>query len=180
MKHYFSFDVEAMGLLGNPFAVGWVVVDEEGDEKEEGYLACPHPLKDVASSDLQWMKENVLPHLPEPNCDDPPDLYQQFWDVWKSAEANYEDVVMVSDVPFPVEAGFLIKCLKMLGLGINDSPYPLLDVASVILATGGDPLNEAERRDNEKPAHHPTNDARQSARLLVEALGGLADLSPPE
>ena len=180
MNYYFSFDVESMGLLGQPFAVGWVVVDEEGNEEEEGYLAYPHPLKDVASGDLQWMKENVLPHLPEPNCEDHLELYERFWEAWTSAQANYKDIMIVSDVPFPVEAGFLLKCMKYLDLGMEDSPYPVLDVASVLLATGGDPLNEAERLDNEKPAHHPTNDARQSVRQLLEALEGLPPLAPLE
>lgn len=175
---YFSFDCEAMGLLGPTFSVGWVVVDEQNNEKEEGYLGMPPPLKDVASADLQWMKENVLPHLPDPNCEDHRELYEKFWDAWTSAQETYEDIVMVSDVPFPVEAGFLLKCMKYLDLGMESSPYPILDVASVLLATGGDPLNEGERRDNEKPAHHPTNDSRQSVRQLVEALQGLSNLAP--
>ena len=49
-------------------------------------------------------------------------------------------------------------------------PYPLHDLASVLLALGADALAVAERRPNELPAHHPLMDARQSARQLVECL----------
>lgn len=179
MRHWFSLDVESMGLLGEPFAVGWVIVDEEGNEKEEGYLAYPHLTEGVSPDDMKWMQENVLPHLPEPNCKDADDLCHRFWDAWTTAHVNYDGLTMVSDVPFPVEAGFLLRCLKMLGLGMGDSPLPIIDVASVLLATGQDPLGTYSRLDNELPAHNPLNDARQSVRQMLQALEGLDDLALP-
>jgi len=174
-KHFFSIDVESMGLLGKPFAVGWVVVDEQNDEKEEGYLRCSHNTKGVSLEDMEWMHENVFPHLSEANCEDLKELIDEFWAAWERANKKYENLTMVCDVPFPVETNFLSTCLQELGLGRNASPYPLIDVASVLLASGRDPLGDYDRHGKEFPAHHPTNDARQSARLLVEAL---RDLSP--
>ena len=49
-------------------------------------------------------------------------------------------------------------------------PYPLHDLASVILALGGNALELTERLPDELPAHHPLMDARQSARQLVACL----------
>lgn len=48
--------------------------------------------------------------------------------------------------------------------------FMVFDVASVRLAAGLDPLASAPRLDGELPAHDPLRDARQSARLLIEAL----------
>ncbi len=39
-KLFFVFDVESIGLHGEGFAVGWVVVGETGATYEESYLAC--------------------------------------------------------------------------------------------------------------------------------------------
>jgi hypothetical protein len=49
-------------------------------------------------------------------------------------------------------------------------PYPLHDLASILLAHGRDPLAKNERLPEELPEHDPLNDARQSARLLHEVL----------
>ena len=50
------------------------------------------------------------------------------------------------------------------------SPYPFLDVASLITSAGGDPLGNLPRENDELPAHHPLHDARQSSRLLHTVL----------
>ena len=47
---------------------------------------------------------------------------------------------------------------------------PLYDLASVLLARGEDPLRRSARLTEELPAHHPLHDARQSARLFLDAL----------
>ena len=74
--------------------------------------------------------------------------------------------VLVADHPFPVETRFL-DGLTRHGVAM---PYPLIDVASVRLAAGFDPIGTEPRLRNEEPAHNPLADARQSARLLLEAL----------
>ncbi len=178
MRHYFSFDIEAAGLLGPPFAVGWVVVDETGTELEEGYLACPLALT-APPSDVRWVQEHVLPTLPifqneklpsHANCAGVTTMTNRFWDAWLEAKEKYEDLVMVADCPFPVEAKFLFGVVVLRQLTMHDLPYPILDVASVLAAADQDPLGENKRKENELPAHNPVNDARQSARLLVETL----------
>lgn len=170
MKHYFSFDVEASDLYGEPFAVGWVIVDEHGREHDEGYLACP------AHNPCAWVQENVLPVLPTgaghpyANVGDAEDLYTLFWHAWRQAQQKYDDITLLTDCPFPVEAGFLREVVTFLDLPMEESPYPLLDVGSVLLAVGEDPTGEFNRLARETPAHNPVCDARQSARIFVAAL----------
>jgi len=80
-----------------------------------------------------------------------------------------------------VEARFLIQCIE------DDhyarewwGPYPLIDVASLRMAAGLDPLGTEERIEllGELPEHDPLADARQSARLLVDAIGRIQERGP--
>jgi len=182
LKHFFSFDVESAGILGVAFAVGWVVVNENGTELEDGYLACPLDPR-VPAHDLQWVQEHVLPTLPVFQHDSPLPSYAncegviamtgRFWDAWLEAKQKYADLVMVTDCPFPVEAKFLFGAVVARKLAMNDLPYPVIDVSSVLLAADRDPTGAYERKENEMPAHNPVHDARQSARLLIETLNTL-------
>src|SRR5690606_2543186 len=78
--------------------------------------------------------------------------------------------ILAAECPYPVETNFLEKCRKDCEDGSWSSPYPLIDISSVRLAAGFDPVGKCSRRANEVPEHHPLKDARQSARLLLEAL----------
>jgi len=163
-----SFDVESVGLHGQGFAVGWVVL-QDGQEVSSGYAACPIDAADGAQSDREWVEANVCPHLPEPTHDNVLAVRDAFWAVWLAERER--GAVMLTDCGWPVEARFLSAC-------IDDDPeerrwqgpYPLLDVASLLLAAGMDPLGKYDRLDTEQPAHHPTCDARQSARVGLAAL----------
>jgi hypothetical protein len=77
---------------------------------------------------------------------------------------------MVADCAYPVETSFIDDCLADDASREAQAPYPLLDVASVRLAVGLNPAATEKRLPNELPPHDPVADARQSARLLVEAL----------
>ena len=171
--YYFSFDVESVGLFGPPFAVGWVVVDELNAEYEAGLLVLPMPQVDQVAED--WLRKNVLPHLPQPHfnngyLEDFPVLARRFWQAWTDAKRTYPGITMVTDCPFPVEANFLMKIARELELPMEASPYPVLDVASILFGRGFDPVGFYGRLSNELPAHHPVNDARQSVRTMLAAL----------
>ena len=161
------FDVESAGLHGDGFAVGWVVVQRMGllvpKTLEEGIAVAP------LDGDYPWVRENVLAVLPPPDHSSPEAVRETFWAAWKLWRG--QDVLLAADVAWPVEANFLTACIAE-GRGQRDwdGPYPLVDIASVRLAAGLDPLAEVERLADEMPAHNPLNDARQSARLLMEAL----------
>lgn len=169
-KHnlFMVFDVESVGLHGEGFAVGWVIF-ENGEEIDAGIRVAPMPAARGDESDRQWVTENVLPHLPEPNRRDTKGVRTGFWTEW--LHWKEQGAVLVTDCGWPVEANFLSACLaddpearKWQG------PYPLFDISSVLLANYEDPTGTFPRFSNEEPAHNPLNDARQSARVLMTAL----------
>ena len=167
---FLVFDIESVGLHGAGFAVGWVVVDRTGHEREAGYAGCS---MDSASAgaraeDVQWVAEHV-----EPFChvthDTPEAVRAEFWAVWLRWKKL--GAVMAADCCWPVEARFLIACVDDDREGRNwEGPYPLHDVGTARLAAGLDPLGSEDRLESELPLHNPLGDARQSARLLLEAL----------
>lgn len=187
--YYFSFDVESVGLFGRAFAVGWVIVNRAGMEFEEGYLSfAPHMC--TTDPDDAWVIKNVLPALPhvpdsevDPawrhvarapwvGCSSDYEMWVRFWDAWTAAKKTYQGIVMVTDCPFPVEAGFLLNVVKEYRpqITMDASPYPIIDVASALVAVGRDPTEAYERLDVELPVHNPVCDARQSVRILQECL----------
>lgn len=183
MQYYLSFDVESIGLFGPPFAVAWVVVDENGEEHYMGYLGTdPYTLLEqnstdflwaFSNSDLEWVEDNVIPALPKDyNCESLPRLVTIFWKWWEKFKKEFPGIMMVTDTPFPVESGFLRYCCLTKNLDINESPYPVIDVGSVLLAHGYDPLDTYKRLPNELPAHSPLADCRQSVRLMLAVING--------
>ncbi len=177
---YLTFDVETRGLYGDAFAFGYVVHNSNGELCGEGIHVCPI---DGVSGDMEgtgiteetatplWVRENVLPHLPEPDCVNVYELRKRFGEVFykytRMAADKGEPFYLVSDVAYPCETGFLRQCRS---LNTDFSVYPLLDVSSVLLATGHDPVGYFGRLPEEMPAHNPLADAKQSARILHSVL----------
>ena len=163
------FDVESVGLHGEGFAVGYVVIDDFGKEYARGLYSCP-PREAFGFNEkhYQWINEHV-PDLRPHTHENPHGIREAFWRDWE--DYGSQGALLVADCPWPVEARFLQDCIAA---DIENrefkGPYPLIDVASVRLAAGLDPLGTEERRANELPIHNPLSDARQSARLLIEAL----------
>nr|WP_290224001.1 hypothetical protein [Trichocoleus desertorum] len=163
------FDVESVGLHGEGYAVGFVVLDECGWEIDSGYFACDSDLAVGAGSDRKWIQENVEPHLPGLNCNSSKDVRQAFWEKWMSWRT--QNATLWADCGWPVEANFLSACVR------DDwrdrcwtGPYPLMEIATVLQVAGLNPLEKYPRLEDELPVHHPTCDARQSGRLLFEAM----------
>ncbi len=164
---FMVFDVESIGLHGDGFAVAWVVVNRAGLRMGEGCIACPRDLCAGTDESRLWVDANVPPL--EVTSPTPQHLRNTFWHEWRHwADAG---AVLVADCAWPVEAHFLAQCVKLNHKEREwQGPYPLHDLASVMLALGRDPLATSDRLPDELPAHHPLHDARQSARLLIEAL----------
>lgn len=155
------FDVESNGLHGEGFAVGWVIQDDKGEIQSEGFASCP-----VADVD-PWVAENVLPHLPAPTHSHESDVRSAFWVAWQKAKS--QGATLWADCAWPVEANFLSACVADDTSRAWEGPYPMHEIATVFAIAGIDPTAKHERLEGET-AHHPTGDARQSARLLFEAL----------
>lgn len=178
-KHeiFFVFDVESVGLHGEGFAVGYVAV-ENGREVESGLFFCAPAGAAGTAKDYGWVVANVIPALSDGpsgqfgsrlGSESPRDVRCAFWDRWVAWKGR--GALMVADCPWPVESRFLMDCLRdNPAERASMAPYPIIDVGSVRLAAGLDPLGTNDRRDDERPAHNPLADARQSARLLIEAL----------
>lgn len=164
---FMVFDVESVGLHGEGFAVGWVVVDDKGNELESGRAACESSEAAGTDADREWIAAN-LPRI-LPGCLTPTDVRHAFWVVWLEWKAK--GAVLVADCAWPVEARFLAACVDDNPISRAwQGPYPLHDVATARLAAGLDPLATIERLPGEGPKHCPLADARQSARLFLEAL----------
>ncbi len=165
--YFLVFDVESIGLHGEGFAVGWVVVGKTGAIYEESYLACLPGAASGSRASRDWVERNI-PAIPITH-NTPIAVRDAFWRVWTLWKAS--GAVLVADCAWPVEARFLAKCVDDDPKAREwEGPYPLHDLASVLLANGADPLAKRERLSAELPEHHPLNDAKQSARLLIEAL----------
>jgi hypothetical protein len=167
---FMVFDVESVGLHGDGFAYGFVVIDHDGKVLADGGASCDprHADGDLAGRD--WVARNVPSPAMGGGRPRPRVVRDTFWHAWMDWKAK--GAVLAADCPWPVEARFLIACIDDDPVAREwQGPYPLIDVASVRLAAGLDPLGTADRLPDEMPAHDPLKDARQSARLLIEALG---------
>lgn len=166
---FMVFDVESIGLHGEGFAVGYVVVNLEGVTLEQAMFACdPYHAKGSIES-RKWVATNI-PSLTKSHSY-PQGVRDEFWRAWSLWQAK--GAILVTECGWPVEANFLSACVA----DHPDSrewsgPYPLHDLASVMLAHGVNPLETRERTLDESPPHNPLADARQSARLLITALAG--------
>lgn len=166
-KYIVSVDVETWGLHGPVIAVG-AVVFKEGVEVDQFYRRCKDPNLgwEADPEDRSFVEKYVLPAIGEPSARTPSQIGEEFWIWW----GRHRDAgaTMVCDCPWPVEARFLSGMVARDTWGRKyGGPYPLIDVASVIVANGGDPLATTERRADELPVHRPVADARQSARQLL-------------
>lgn len=166
-KLYMVFDVESVGLYGEGFAVGYLVVDAEGSVHETALYACSPSLAAGTREGHEWVRDNV-PEL-TPTHTAPWLVRARFWKDWLHWQEK--GALLVADCAYPVEAGFLRDC-------VNDDPvnrtwrgpYPLHDVATMMLGKGRDPVTTTDRLPDEMPLHNPLCDARQSARLWLAAL----------
>lgn len=170
MTLYMVFDVESIGLHGEGFAAGYVVIDENGNEKQSGFCACDPKYATGRGVNHDWIRKNI----PEMHyaTGDVVYLRRWFWHAWRQWQNM--GATLWADCAWPVEARFLAQCVDD---QVNErwvvGPYPLHEIATLALATGHDPLATNERLPHELPAHDPLNDARQSARLLLQYLGEL-------
>lgn len=162
MTLFFALDMESIGLHGEGFAVGYVVVDALGTEVESGTFACPPGAARGADSDRLWVAQNVPAIIASHSS--PREVRAAFWQRWLHWSA--QGARMVADCAWPVEARFLAACVDDHGAAANwQGPYPLLDVSSLAAALGLDPRAPVERKTSEQPAHDPLADARLCARL---------------
>lgn len=170
-KLFMVFDVESVGIQGIGYSVGWVIIDRSGKELPNscGIVRSDYTKLPGTAESHAWLKANTENPAKYPCVASPKIVRDQFWKAWMYWKER--GATLVADCPWPVEARFLLECIADAPEEREwQGPYPLLDVASVRLAAGLDPLGTGDRLVNELPIHDPLADARQSARLFVEAL----------
>ena len=159
---YFSFDAETDGLYGDTFAIGAVLIDSDGTILDSFSGKCVTP-----GIESVWVRENSLPHLDNlPDFESRAKLGEAFWEFYLR---HREGSVVLTDVPYPVEAQLLRRCVEIdpetraiLG------PYPLIDVASMLYARGFDPhLDRRAFGGYSGPVHNPLDDAIASALCAI-------------
>jgi hypothetical protein len=170
---YMVFDVESIGLHGEGFAVGYVVVNKAGDVFCSARYACHPSMAQGDDEGRAWVAENCPLSLAD--CDEPSLVRFRFWQDWLTWKER--GAVLVADCAWPVEARFLIGCVDDDATRTWEGPYPLHELASFMVAAGMDPMAENPRLPDE-PQHDPLGDARHSARRLLRALASLAAADP--
>ena len=168
------FDVESLGLHGPAFAVGYVVIHTaDWTIHDTGKWRCNPDTLPATVEARKWVDANCA-HLKDLGyCESPKKMREGFWDCWSYWKA--QGAWLAADCPWPVEANFLRDCIHDDPIKREwQGPYPLIDVGSVRLAVGLDPLATEERITvDELPVHNPLADSFQSARLLLEVLRGV-------
>jgi hypothetical protein len=181
-QKFFIFDAESVGLHGQTFAVAGGIYDINGNAVpgSEFIFDCgPHPGMAVPGrekEDLEWVEANVVTREGAVLCATPNEVRHKFWQLWQMAKAGFPGILMFVECGWPVEARFLLECIGDDPLTRNwEGPYPMHEIASVMLAAGMNPMETYERLPEEMPPHEPLADARLSARLLVTALMDLQE-----
>ena len=170
MKQFFVFDVESVGLYGEGFAVGGGVFLENGAIQNGFCFASDPHLAFGRDEDRKWVDANIP--VMEITHRSTSLLRAAFWNEWLKARTG--GALMAADCAFPVEHGFIAQCI------LDDfkersplAPYPLVEISSLLLAAGMEPVGTYDREPSELPKHNPYCDAVQSARMLATALAAI-------
>ena len=172
MKKVFSFDAESDGLWGSVFAIAAIVYDENG--KEEGRFLGRLPDKVVTND---WVKENVLPQLADVPIthQDLGDLLADFAEFYLAKKAEADVIVHMG---VPVESNLLQEMYSRGLIGDWDGPFPLIDLAGMLLQAGEDPTSVdgyAEKFGLKVgdfgSSHNPLYDSEVAARVFLHLQG---------
>lgn len=166
------FDVESNGLHGEAFAVGAMLITVEGEIKGEFAARCP-----IDGYVDPWVEENVLPSLEALPITHKTlrKMRRAFW-AWYIKTKPKADFVLV-DNGYPVEARFLIACQDDdPAHRYAEHPFPLLDLSSLLVQAGYEPLADREKLVKEEIEkkkilkHNPTWDAWVTALAAIKAM----------
>lgn len=160
-----TIDAEANGLAGEVFCVAMNVTTAlDGPVRELDSVVVRCPIKGPVEP---WVQENVMPAIADVKVD-----CQNYGELLAKVAGWHRQwsalgVRTLTHVPWPVEARLFTDLYR--GHDIWDGPYPLLDVAPLLLAAGHDPtsvdgfLGSSGIAPPEGAPHHPLYDVRATA-----------------
>lgn len=160
----FIIDAETDGLYGDFLTVAVLVADKEGQVIEYFYGGIP---SQISQASHPWVLEYVLPHLGEFEAfEDEHALFERVWTLW----TKYRDQVRCyADVSHPIESRFFSQMvITDLPQRMMEGPFPLIDIASLLLAVGHDPLVDRQTliKSWTQPLHNAFNDVCLSNLVL--------------
>lgn len=175
-KTLMVFDVESIGLYGEGFAVGLVVIDRESKTvTDQAYLACPTDAAQGTPEDREWVEKNIVPYLPPPKLAITRQVREEFWRLYRRIGGGYKDCSIWADCGYPVEDGFMRTCIHdNLSARKWNGPYPLQEIATVRTALGLDPTLAYQLPEDKR--HNPLEECLYIAPKLVEWLDALDDM----
>ena len=180
-----SIDAETNGLYGQIFAIGGIYKDTISGE-EIRYSKRVSIVEDVNP----WVAENVLPHVQDieqldKTVDD--DVYgvektllkdfRDFYLECKKKTGNNFDLLVIGHMVCPVEANLFIKMKNYELIGDFEGPFPLHDVASMLLMAGENTTSvdiyvEKHKLENtEGSIHNPLFDCEQALKVFIHLSG---------
>lgn len=135
-KKLVFIDAECDGLYGGFLTVALLATDIKGNEIERAYYGIRRENMHISEP---WVMENVVPKFGDyEECENESELFQRVWDFWQKYREN---AYAVCDVGYPVEARLWEKCTRLdLKEKTFKAPFPLIDISSMLLAKGYDPL----------------------------------------
>lgn len=160
MTKVFSVDAEVDGLYGRAFSIA-VTVRKDGHEIAafSGRIGDEHVTN-------EWVRGNVLPALGDMKVthSSSVELEEAFWSFWLSQK---DGATVIAHCGSPVESGLFRRCAwRDLATRSFQGPFPLHELATLLLAAGEDPLSAdkyVKRYGLAVPfdgvAHHPMYDA---------------------
>jgi hypothetical protein len=153
------------------FATAIAIINEEAELVDSVYFGCSDEAAEGSESDRIWIKEHIVPFLPEPNRESPRQVRDGIWDFYMkwNEEPGFS---LWADCGFPVEDGFLLMCVRDGGSDrIWDGPYPLQEIATIRTALGLDPTLPYELSQAEQ--HNPVIETQYVGAKLVKWLDQL-------
>lgn len=140
-KKKIFLDAESDGLYGKLLSIAVIVLDEDNVEIERNYWGLDLKKAEIKS---EWVETHVLPIMGQFECcENEEEMLGKFWAVWSKYK---ETAYVVVDVGYPVEMRVFEKCVQMnLVEREYQGPYPMIDLSSILLAKGIEPLTERKK-----------------------------------
>lgn len=162
-------DAESDGLYGELLTVALIATDMDGEVIEKAYYGICRENMKVTDP---WVIENVLPKLGDYEaCETEDELLEKVWAFWLRYQ---EEAHAICDVGYPVEMRLFQACVQRVsGADPMKAPYPLLDISSLLIANGLDPLLERKELITESESelkHNALADAEVSVLVWKKLM----------